>query len=120
VVNGEEYYETIIVERLATPDRPRQGILRFLWRSFVEGVAMYGAAMHGYPDPEYFQFLMTRQEDSERTNYELETEQQTHQLDPWPPEAVPLKERDMGTKHVDTIDAGHCRPAFGSEWQRQR
>ena len=64
-MSGQEYHETIIVERWATPDRPRRGILRFLWKSFVEGAAMYGAAMHGYPDPEYFQFVMTRQEDSE-------------------------------------------------------
>ena len=65
VVSGEEYHETIIVERLATPGRRDRGILRFLWGSFLHGAAMYGAAMHGYPDPEYLQFVMTRQEDSE-------------------------------------------------------
>jgi len=64
-VIGEEYDETIVVECLATPDRPRRGILHFLWRSFVKGAAMYGAALHGHPDPEYFQSIMTRQEDSE-------------------------------------------------------
>ncbi len=64
-MSGEEYDETILVERLVTPGRPRRGILRFLWRSFVDGAAMYGAALHGYPDPEYLQFVMTREEDSE-------------------------------------------------------
>ena len=65
MVNGEDYDETIIIERLAIPDRPGRGVLRFLWRSFVDGAAMYGAALHGYPDPEYLQFVMTHEEDNE-------------------------------------------------------
>ena len=63
-MNGEEY-DTIVVDRLATPDSPGRGLLRLLWRSFVDGAAMYGAAIHGWPDLEYFQYVMTRQEDSE-------------------------------------------------------
>jgi hypothetical protein len=65
VMSSEEYDEIIIIERSATPDRPGGGILRFLWRSFVEGAAMYGAAMHGYPDPEYLQHVMIHEEDNE-------------------------------------------------------
>lgn len=63
-MNGEEY-GTIVVDRLATPGRPAQGILRFLWKSFVEGAAICGAAMHGCPDLEYLQSVMTHQKDSE-------------------------------------------------------
>jgi hypothetical protein len=65
VVNGEEYGATIIVERLATPDKPGRRILRLLWRSFVDGAAMYGAAMHGYPNPEHLQSVMTPDDDNE-------------------------------------------------------
>lgn len=63
-MNGEEY-DTIVADGVATPDRPCRDILRLLWRSFVEGAAMCGAAMHGCPDLEYLQSVMTRQEDSE-------------------------------------------------------
>jgi hypothetical protein len=65
VVSGEEYDETIIVERLATPGRPGRRILRFLWSSFVYGAAMYGAAVHGYPNPEYLQSVIVHEEDNE-------------------------------------------------------
>ena len=40
-------------------------MLRYLWRSFLEGAAMYGAAMHGWPKPEHFQTHVVRQVDKE-------------------------------------------------------
>jgi hypothetical protein len=65
VVSGEEYDDAIIIERFATPGGLGRGILRFLWRSCVKGAAMYGAAAHGFPDPEYFRPNVARQEDKE-------------------------------------------------------
>ena len=61
----EEYDETLIVQRFGAPGRPGRGILRLLWRSFVDGAAMYGAAPHGYPNPEHLQHAMTPDDDNE-------------------------------------------------------
>jgi hypothetical protein len=37
-------------------------VLRYLWRSFLEGAAMSATATHGWPNPEYFQSDVARRE----------------------------------------------------------
>jgi hypothetical protein len=64
-MSGERYDNEIIVKRLATPCRPRSSVLGSIWRSFLEGAAMCGAAMHGWPSPPNSQFEVAGQEDKE-------------------------------------------------------
>ncbi len=64
-MSGEKCNNMISIGRLAIPGRPARRVLRYLWRSFLEGAAMYGAAMHGWPNPEYLRSDVARQSDKE-------------------------------------------------------
>lgn len=62
---GGKCRNTIIVERSAMSGRSARGILRCIWAAFLDGAAMYGAAMHGWPNLEYFRSDIARQSDNE-------------------------------------------------------
>ena len=61
-MSGVKRDNMIIAGRLATPGRSTRGMLRCIWRSLLEGAAMYGAAVHGRPDPEYFRSEVAHRE----------------------------------------------------------
>lgn len=64
-MRSEKYDNAILVGRSAAPGRSARGVLRCIWRAFLDGAARYGAAMHGWPNPDYFRSDVTPQEDKE-------------------------------------------------------
>jgi len=58
---------------------PAMRLLRVVWSALLDGAAMYGAAIHGYPNPEHFQSdVASRRTTDEQIPVWWPSSEQTH------------------------------------------